>query len=193
MAPGGAWMVWALARMTVAAAAISSTVSPRMRSPIRKAPIWAGVAWPSMIRSKAASASARASGAPLARRASTGFIEAVVIGPMPSRRLGAGVAFGEAEEIAQQSMAVLGGDAFRMELNANDRQFLMRQPHDQPVLGPGGDLERGGQAFTLDDQRMIAGGEKGRGQTGEQAGAGVMHLAGLAMHRRGCAHHFAAE
>ena len=41
--------------MTAAAAAYSATVSPRMRSAIRKPPTWAGVASPSMIAVKAAS------------------------------------------------------------------------------------------------------------------------------------------
>ena len=58
--PAGASTRTALARMTVAAPVISSTVSPRTRRPIRKAPICAGVASPDIITSKAASACARA-------------------------------------------------------------------------------------------------------------------------------------
>ena len=56
MALSGAVMPSALARITRAAAAISSTVSPRSRSAIRNAPIWAGVASPDMMVSNAASA-----------------------------------------------------------------------------------------------------------------------------------------
>jgi len=56
IAPGGASIATAFARMIRAAAAISSTVSPRTRSAIRKAPICEGVALPLMMISNAASA-----------------------------------------------------------------------------------------------------------------------------------------
>src|SRR6516162_9581219 len=56
IAPGGASTTSALARMIRAAPAISSTVSPRTRSAIRKAPICDAVAFPLMMISNAASA-----------------------------------------------------------------------------------------------------------------------------------------
>src|SRR5437870_6996774 len=71
--PGGASIASALARMIRAAPVISSTVSPRTRSPIRKAPICDGVALPLMMMSKAASASLSESGRPAATCASSGF------------------------------------------------------------------------------------------------------------------------
>ena len=57
MAPSGARTVSTLARMARAAPAISSTVSPRTRSPMTSAPICAGVAAPDITRSKASAAS----------------------------------------------------------------------------------------------------------------------------------------
>ena len=62
IAPLGAFTALHLARITAAAAAYSSTVSPRVRSAIRRPPIWDGVASPSNRKVKAASASARVSG-----------------------------------------------------------------------------------------------------------------------------------
>ncbi len=64
MAPGGASIATAFARMIRAAPAISSTVSPRTRSAIRKPPICDGVASPLMMMSNAASASASRKAAP---------------------------------------------------------------------------------------------------------------------------------
>ncbi len=54
--PGGASIETAFARMVRAAPVISSTVSPRTRSAIRKPPICDGVASPLMMMSNAASA-----------------------------------------------------------------------------------------------------------------------------------------
>ena len=62
IAPSGARTRVIFERMTATAAVISSTVSPRVRSAIRKPPIWAGVASPDMIASKAPSASVRVRG-----------------------------------------------------------------------------------------------------------------------------------
>ena len=71
-------------------------------------------------------------------------------------------------------MAALGGDALGMELHAVDRPLAMGEAHDEPVLGPGGDAQRGGQARALDDQRMIARRRERIGQAGEDAGAVVV-------------------
>ena len=57
IAPSGAVTRFMRARMARAAAAISSTVSPRTRKAISRPPIWAGVAAPSNSAEKAASAS----------------------------------------------------------------------------------------------------------------------------------------
>ena len=71
IAPGGASIGSALARMVRAAPVISSTVSPRTRSAIRKPPICDGVALPDMIMSNAASASFSLRLLPCATRASS--------------------------------------------------------------------------------------------------------------------------
>src|SRR5262249_59073093 len=58
------------------------------------------------------------------------------------------------EEVLQNLVAVLRGDALRMELHAMDRQALVAQPHDD-LAGLGRDLELGRQAGPVDDQRMV--------------------------------------
>ena len=62
IAPSGAFTAWHLDRITAAAAANSSTVSPRVRKAMRKPPIWAGVASPLKSSVKAVSASERLRG-----------------------------------------------------------------------------------------------------------------------------------
>jgi hypothetical protein len=66
MAPGGASMRVILARMARTAPVISSTVSPRTRSAIRKPPICEGVASPDIMMSNAVSACSLVSGLPAA-------------------------------------------------------------------------------------------------------------------------------
>jgi len=66
IALAGASTCRALARMVRTAPEISSTVSPRTRRAIRKAPICAGVASPDMMMSKAAAASSSLRWAPVA-------------------------------------------------------------------------------------------------------------------------------
>ena len=69
IAPSGAVILSALARMAMAPPVISSTVSPRTRRAIRKAPIWDGVASPDIMMSKAVRASSTGRAAPSATRA----------------------------------------------------------------------------------------------------------------------------
>src|SRR3954471_1598340 len=61
---------------------------------------------------------------------------------------------GDLEEIVEDLVAVLRGDALGMELNAVDRQRLVAQAHDD-VAGLGGDLELVRQALARHDQRVI--------------------------------------
>ena len=82
MAPAGARTALHLARITAAAAAYSSTVSPRVRSVIRRPPIWEGVASPSKRMAKAVSASARVSGRSTAA-AIRGFSASLMRAPEP--------------------------------------------------------------------------------------------------------------
>ena len=73
IAPAGASTGVTLARMTRVAPTSSSIVSPRTRSPIRKAPIWEGVAPPDIRISNAAAASASLKLAPVAILCRKGF------------------------------------------------------------------------------------------------------------------------
>src|SRR5512138_1265885 len=142
MAPGWPLMAVILARITVAAPVISSTVSPRTLSAMRKPPICAGVALPDIMMSKACSASARDRVAPPAtlpiRPFRSGMSPLIAASPSSGRRSGVG----ELQEVQQQRMARLGGDALRMELHAVDRQGLVLQTHDDAVLGSRGHLQR---------------------------------------------------
>ena len=65
IAPSGAFTRSTLARSARAPPASSAAVSPRTFSPIRKAPIWAGVALPLVMMSNARSASSMPSAVPL--------------------------------------------------------------------------------------------------------------------------------
>src|SRR5260221_6306631 len=137
--------------MVATAPVISSTVSPRMRSPIKKPPICAGVASPDIILSKACAASSRESCA------------AVAILPRSARKRSMSVALrrvplrGEIEKILQNGLAVLGGDAFRMELHAVHRVFLVRYRHHQAVVGLGGDFEVGWHWIAPYGERVVSG------------------------------------
>ena len=82
-------------------------------------------------------------------------------------------------------MAVLGGDAFGMELHAVHRQAVMHQSHDQTVVGFGIDLRSARHAVALDHQRMIARRLERAVDAAEHAGAAVPDLGHLAVHRRG--------
>ena len=66
MASGGALTRSIFARMAETAPVISSTVSPRTRSAMRRPPICEGVASPDITCSKALAASSRVSAAPVA-------------------------------------------------------------------------------------------------------------------------------
>jgi hypothetical protein len=73
IAPSGASTGNMRARIAPTAPTISSTVSPRTRSAIRKPPICDGVAAPDMMISKAARASSRLSASRAATLATNGF------------------------------------------------------------------------------------------------------------------------
>jgi hypothetical protein len=94
----------------VAAAAYSSTVSPRVRSAIRKPPIWAGVASPS---NRAVKAARPRPGSGAGWRRCRSAASAPRSCRAPSR--------GPCQEIAQQLVAMFAGDAFGVELHALDQ------------------------------------------------------------------------
>ena len=121
------------ARIICAAPVISSTVSPRTRSAIRKAPICAGVASPAviMLEGDADLVLARAwrrprpSGSGCELVGGHGGHRVVHAGSGGVAR-GPGVAAaraeaGQLEEVGEQRVAVLGGDALGMELHAVHR------------------------------------------------------------------------
>ena len=99
---------------------------------------------------------------------------------------------GEIEEILQQQMAVLGGDAFRMELHPVHRQARMREPHHQAVIRFRVDEEIARHARALDHQRMIARGAERPVDAAKHARACVLDLEHLAVLRRG-AHDLATK
>jgi hypothetical protein len=49
------------------------------------------------------------------------------------------------QEVLQHRVAVLGEDGLGVELHAFDGQFLVAHAHDLAVVGPGRDLQVGGQ------------------------------------------------
>src|SRR4029079_6936255 len=168
MASGGAATLVILSRMVEAAPVISSTVSPRTRSAIKSPPICEGVASPDIMRSKAPAASSRVSDWPAAAlaishlRSSLTAVSSMGSNPASRRTTFDATAArgipprGQIEEILQQQMAVLGGDALGMKLHAVHGPRLVRKPHDQAVIGFGGDAERVRKAIALDHQRMVA-------------------------------------
>src|SRR5690242_12669693 len=144
MASGGAATRSIFSRIAVTAPVISSTVSPRTRSAISSPPICEGVASPDIMRSKPRAASSRVSEAPVAALAMSALKSSVTVASLcraaarlaPRPTVGIGVpGCGQVKEVLQNDMAVLGRDAFGMELHAVHRQGLVRETHDQPVVG----------------------------------------------------------
>src|SRR5262245_29235285 len=169
------------ARSIWAAPVISSTVSPRTRSAIRKAPICAGVAAPAVIWSRAVRISCSLSVAPCetfwirCRNSWEGWASMVA-----SCRMAGGVNIatprretGEIEEVGEQRVSVLGGDALRVELYTIDGMRLVLQPHDEPV-GFRGHHEVLRQAGALDDQGVVARDFETFRQRAKHALAGMM-------------------
>src|SRR4029079_10422336 len=205
MASGGAATLVILSRMVEAAPVISSTVSPRTRSAIKSPPICEGVASPDIMRSKAPAASSVVRDWPAAAlaisplRSSLTTVSSMGSNPASRRTTFDATAArgipprGQIEEILQQQMAVLGGDALGMKLHAVHGPRLVRKPHDQAVIGFGGDAERVRKAIALDHQRMVARRLERAVDAAEHAFAAMAHLAELAVHRLRRAHHLAAE
>ncbi len=79
-----------------------------------------------------------------------------------------------------------------MELHPVHGPAPVLEPHDLAVVGPGGDLQLFRQILPAHRQRMVAGRGEGAGDVLEQALAGVVNLAGLAVHQRLGADHFPA-
>src|SRR5262245_15054777 len=190
MASGGADTRSILSRITVTAPVISSTVSPRTRSAIKSPPICEGVASPDIMRSKPRAASSRVSEAPVAALAMSALKSSVTVASLgraaarlaPRPPVGVGVpGHGQIEEILQNDMAVLGRDAFRMELHAMHREGLVCEAHDQLVIGLGDSCQLVRHGATIDHQRMVARGLEWAVDAAEYATALVLDHRQLAM------------
>src|SRR3546814_5282109 len=95
-------------------------------------------------------------------------------------------------------MTVLGQDRLRVKLHAFDRQRLVAQPHDFidttiGALRPRGNVEAIRQAILFNHQRVVARRLIRCRQALENACAGMMNRAGLAVHDRPRTNHRAAE
>src|SRR5215469_4428883 len=191
IASSGAATAVIRARMARTAPVISGTVSPRTRIAISKAPICAGVASPDMMMSNAPSASVSLRVSPAARRARNGF-RLLDTSRSGGARRGVGAAR-DRQEICQQFMAMLAGDAFGMKLYAEYRQRAVPHAHDQPVLGPRCRHQLLGQCGAVNDQAVVARGAERGGQSFQDVGGGVKNSGHLAMHRHRRAHHLPAE
>src|SRR5579872_4418502 len=193
IALGGACTISAFARMARAAPVISSTVSPRTRSAIRKPPICEGVAFPDSMASKASADSASLRRWPCAALPISTLKPVVSMLTVPASCGDRGL-LGELDEVREQRVSALGRDALGVELHAVDRPLPVHHTHDDAVVGLGVDPERGGQALPLHHQRVIARRlERAAIEPVEQAGAVMADAAQLAMHRHRCPHHLAAE
>src|SRR4029077_4093295 len=175
---GGASTRSILPRIAVTAPVISSTVSPRTRSPISSAPICDGVASPDIICSKAVAASSRVSAAPVATlpikplncavTVSSSIKQSIDPCSRPLRHVRRGVRSllpppgrrvpgrGDIEKVLQNQMAMLRRDALGMKLHAVHGQLRMGKPHHHAVVGIGGHGELARHARSLDHQRVIA-------------------------------------
>ena len=97
-----------------------------------------------------------------------------------------------AEEIGQQGRARHGQDGLGMELHPLDAQGAVAQSHDHAVGRGGRDLQLVGHRVGLHHQRVVAGGDEGIGQAGEDALPVVVDLRGLAVHQMRGGHDAAA-
>src|SRR5260221_8178901 len=185
MASGGAATLVILARMVLAAPVISSTVSPRTRIAIKRPPICDCVASPDIMRAKASADSSRDSWAPAATLAMSPLNSSLTtVSSMHLFAAARGVPLrGKIQKVLQHQMAVLGGDAFRMELDAMHRQRLVREPHHQAVGGLGGDIQIVRHGLPLDHQRVIARCLEWAVDAAKHARALMVHFAELAVHR----------
>ncbi len=79
-------------------------------------------------------------------------------------------------------MAMVGGDAFGVELEPVNRRAVVAHCHHYTILAPRIGSERRNRLS--DCERMVAGRGEGRGQAGEQAVMVVADIGDLAVHRR---------
>src|SRR3954447_21084909 len=154
----------ASSRMVRARPATSSTVSPFVRSPIRKPAISVSSTSPDMIRARTSAAWSADSDCP----------DAI------ASRAGVTTGSGIGEEVAQQHPARLGQYRFRMELHTLGRQLAVANAHDHASALRRA-LEAVGQ-LVIDDQRVVAAHGQRAFETGEDRPAVVLDVGALAVH-----------
>src|SRR3954447_11315084 len=162
----------ARSRIVAARPATSSTVSPFVRSAIRKPAVCASVTRPSMISRSTAAASSDERSCPDATRSS-----AVV-----TTSLG--------KEVAEDLLALRGQDRLGMELDALGWELAVTDAHHHAAAARA-HLERLGQV-RIDDQRVVAADLDPHRQPLEDRAPVVLDRRRLAVHRL-AAHDGAAE
>lgn len=89
-------------------------------------------------------------------------------------------------------MSTFGEDGLRVELHTFDRELAMSQPHNDAVLGRGGDLQTIGHGATVDYEGVVARRRKWILHPLEHSCRVVVDIRGLTMHDLRRAHHFPA-
>src|SRR5215211_6575434 len=193
----------ASSRIVRASPAISSSVSPFVRSPMSRPAICGSSASPAMITARTSEASSEVRSRPDATASSARVSTALTPEPsmhrefvaprrtrqrMRSIRLSCRVAL---EEVAQHRGALRREDGLRVELDALGRQLAMADRHDD-AAALGADLEAAGKRVAVDDERVVAPDRQLARQRREQRAPVVDDLGRLAVYRL-VADHVAAE
>src|SRR5215210_3297712 len=169
-----AWTGVAKRRMVRASPTISSTVSPLVRSATSTPAVSTSEALPSMI----SASTAEVSSTDRSSRDMSRSIAPVMTG------LGIG------EEVLEQPLPVRREHGLRVELDPFRGQLAVAHRH-QDAAAVGGRLQAVGEV-RIDDERVVAADHERRREPGEQAGAVVIDVRGLAVHGH-VADHRAAE
>src|SRR5512137_1155683 len=136
----------ALRRMTRAAPVTSTMVSPFMRRAVMKAPIWAGVAFPSMISVMVSVISVSCRSIAWTTLASASRIMMLFSFPVPGEHL---------QEVSQNSFPVRREDRLGVKLHPLDGVVAVAKPHDLAFLRLGAHLEEGGERVPPHQQRVV--------------------------------------
>ena len=82
---------------------------------------------------------------------------------------------------------------FGMKLNSENRQFLVFQSHNDPIIGTRCDSKAFGKTFRIHNQRMVTCSSKRTWQTDENTGSIVENLRSFSMHQFLCPKDLSAE
>src|SRR5512136_336640 len=163
----------ALRRMTRAAPVTSAMVSPFMRRAVMNAPIWAGVAFPSMISVMVSVISASCRSIPWTTLASASRIMMLFSFPVPGDHL---------QEVSQNSFPVRRQDRLGVKLHALEGIVAVAKPHDFAFFRFCAHLEEGRERIPLHEQRVVSPRRERVGQALEDGPAVVEDGRGLAVH-----------